>query len=616
MATKIVGGYTGKVLRVDLTHEKISEESLDEATLRKYVGGTGIGARYLYNEVPAGVEWSDEANRMMFFSGPLSGTKVNGSGNFTIVTKGPMTNLAVATQANGYFGAYLKFSGFDGVVLQGKARDWKYLYIHDGTAELRDARSLMGKNTWETEDAVKSGLNNQCSVFSIGPAGENLVRFAAIVGDRGHVAGHNGVGAVMGAKKLKAIVAEKGNFKIPMADPDKAAAAASALIEDATKKDPNMSKWGTGHGYPMLYKTGQLPVRNYTTNLFPAADKFSGEYMRTNFKVTPTTCWACRTAHCRLIEITEGPYAGFSGEEPEYEGSAAMSSVIGQEDPAATIVLCNTIDRLGMDINETGYLIGWLMECSEKGYLKKNDLDGLELKWGDVKATLEILNKIANRQGSGNLWAEGVKRSAEKVGGEALNCAVYTLKGASPRGHDHRGRWNEFIDTCFSNTSTVECGPGMPFPDVLGLPPLKDRFNSMEVSTMSAKTDGIRQLQDSLGICFFCVQDFHLLLDNLNAITGWNYDIEEAMKTGRRIINLLRVFNFRHGLVKENEAPSLRYGSIPVDGPNQGKNIMLGWNEMRANYYRQMGWDTETGKPLPETLEALDLGYAIPALKG
>jgi aldehyde:ferredoxin oxidoreductase len=615
MAVKVIGGYAGKVLRVDLSKGKISQETLDEATLRKYLGGTGLGAKYLYDEVPAGVEWSDEKNRIMFFSGPLGGTKVNGSGTFSVVTRGPMTNMAGTTQANGFFGAYLKFSGFDGIVIQGQARDWQYLYIHDGTAELRDAKHLMGKNTWDTEDALKEELKNQCSVYSIGPAGENLVRFAAIVGDHGHVAGHNGSGAVMGSKKLKAIAAERGHMEIPIANPEKMAEAANALYEDAFKKDPNMSKWGTGHGYPMLTASGQLPVKNYTTNIFADAGKFSGESLRTNFKVKPSTCWACKTAHCRIVEITEGPYAGFIGEEPEYEGSAAMSALIGNNDPAGMIVLGNTVDRLGMDINETGYLISWLMECYEKGILKKDDLDGCDLKWGDVKAVMETLDKIAHRQGSGNLWAEGVKRSAEKIGGEALDCAVYTLKGASPRGHDHRGRWNEFIDTCFSNTSTVECGPGMPFPDVLGLPPLKDRFNSMEISTMSAKTDGVRQFEDSLGLCFFGIQNFQLLVDCLNAATGWDYTIDEAMRAGRRIINLLRVFNFRHGLTKELEAPSKRYGSIPADGPNKGKNIMLGWDEMRRNYYQQMGWDAETGKPLPETLERLGLNDVIAGLK-
>jgi aldehyde:ferredoxin oxidoreductase len=615
MAVKIIHGYAGKVLRVDLSSEKISQEALNGETLHKYLGGTGMGAKYLYDEVPPGVQWSDPENRIMFFTGPLAGTKVCGSGTFTVVTKGPMTNLAVATQANGYLGAYLKFSGFDGIVIQGKARSWKYLYVHDGTAELRDAQDLLGKNTWETEDTVKEGLKGQSTVFSIGPAGENLVRFAAIVGDHGHVAGHNGVGAVMGSKKLKAIAVQRGHAEVPIFDPERFSAAANALYEDTIKKDPNMAKWGTLHGYPMLHAMGQLPVRNYTTSIFPDVDKFSAEYVRSHFKVKTVTCWACRIAHTREIEITEGPYAGFIGEEPEYEGAAAMSSLISQTDPAATIVLCNTIDRLGMDINETGYLIGWLMECCEKGILTKDDLDGIEMKWGDARATLEILPKIARRQGFGDLLAEGVKRAAEKIGGEALNCAIYTQKGASPRGHDHRARWNELIDTCFSGTSTIECGPGLPFSDALGLPPLKDRFDAIEISTMDAKTNGGRIFEDTLGVCFFCVQSIQPLIDTLNMATGWDFDVPGAMKAGRRIINLLRVFNIRHGLTKDVEAPSLRYGSTPVDGPAKDKSIMPSWEALRRNYYRQMGWDAETGKPLPETLESLGLAYLIPALK-
>ena len=321
-------------------------------------------------------------------------------------------------------------------------------------------------------------------------------------------------------------------------------------------------------------------------------------------------------AHCREIEITEGPFRGFTGEEPEYEALAAMDSEIGQNDPAATIVLGNTIDRLGMEVNETGHLIGWIMECYQRGVLKKEDLDGVEMTWGNVEATLEMLKRIANRQGSGNLWAEGVKRAAEKIGGEAITCAIYAQKGASPRGHDHRGRWNELIDTCLSNTGTIECGPHFPFADVLGVPPIKDPFDAMEISTANAKVNGVRQFEDSLCVCFFCIESFQLLIDTLNATTGLDFDIPEAMKVGRRIINQLRVFNFRHGLTKDIEMPSLRYGSSPIDGPAKGKYIMPSWEALRRNYYQQMGWDTETGKPLSETLERLGLAHLIPDLKG
>jgi len=574
LAVKAIGGYTGRILRVDLGREQISEESLDSGTLRKYVGGTGLGAKYLYEEVPPGVEWSDAENRIMFFTGPLGGTKVSGSGTFSVVSKGPMTNMTGASQANGYFGAFLKFAGFDGIIVQGRAQRWLYLYVHDGAAELCDARHLQGKNTWETEDAIKQGLKRQCSVYSIGPAGENLVRFAAIVGDHGHVAAHNGLGAVMGSKKLKAIAVERGRKAVTVVEPARLSSLAKALIEDAKKADPNLGPLGTAWILPGMASMGMLPVKNYTTSIFPEADKLSGQYLRSHFKTTPSTCWACRINHCRITEVTEGPYAGFVGEEPEYEGMAAMGSVIGQTDPGAAVVLGNQVDRLGMDINESGWLIGWLMECYQKGLLKKDDLDGIEMDWGNAEATLEMLKRIAYRQGSGDIWAEGVKRAAEKIGGEAVNCAVYTRKGASPRDHDHRARWAEMIDTCLSNTGTIEVGPGIPHPEQLGLPPLQDPFDPIEVSTINAKVSGRRQFEDCLGICFFCTQDLQITTDALNAVTGWDFDIWEAMDVGRRTINQLRVFNFRHGLTKDIEAPSVRYGSSPVDGPAQGKFIM------------------------------------------
>jgi aldehyde:ferredoxin oxidoreductase len=616
MAETTIGGYMGKILRVDLTSERLSEESPDIETLRKYIGGTGLGTKYLYEEVPPGVKWSDAENRIMFMTGPLSGTRIGGSGIFSVISKGPMTGFAGTTQANGYFAAYLKFSGYDGIVVQGKARRWLYLHVHDGTAELRDAGHLQGKDTWETEDTIKKELDKQCSVFAIGPAGENLVRFASIVGDHGHVAAHNGLGAVMGSKKLKAIVAERGKQKVPVARPAELSRLAGVLYESARKAMPTLSSFGTAGALPMMHKTGQLPVKNYTTSIFPEFERFSGESIRTNFKATPTTCWACRISHCRMTEVTTGPYKGFVGEEPEYEGVAAMSSVIGQTDPGATVVLGNDIDRLGLDINECGWLIGWLMECYQKGLLKKDDLDGVDIQWGNAESTRAMLKKIAYREGSGNLWAEGVKRSAEKIGGEALNCAVYTLKGATPRGHDHRARWSEMIDTCLSNTGTIEVGPGMPVVRELGMSPPQNPFDAIEISSFNAMVSGRRLFEDSLVICFFCGQDLQQLVDALNAVTGWDIDIREAMSIGKRILNQLRVFNIRHGLTRDIEAPSVRYGSTPVDGPAQGKAIMPQWEALRRNYYEKMGWDPETGIPLPETLKKVGLAHIIPDLPG
>lgn len=615
MAINIPGGYNGKVLRVDLSANIIGEETLDEKVLRAYVGGTGLGARYLYAEVKPGVQWSDADNRIMFFTGPLAGTKVSGTGTFSVVSKGPMTNLAGASQANGYLGAFLKLAGFDGIVVQGRAENWVYLYIHDGKAEIRDARHLQDKDTWETEDTIKQELGGQCSVYTIGPAGENLVRFAAIFGDHGHVAAHNGLGSVMGSKKLKAIAVERGRQELRIAFPDRLSDIANTLIESAMKADPMLGQFGTAWALPKLASMGMLPVRNYTTNIFPEASKFGGDYLRTRFKATPTTCWACRVHHCRMTEVTEGPYSGFKGEEPEYEGMAAMGPVIGMTDPGSTIMLANQVDRLGLDINESGWLIGWLMECYQKGVLGKKDLDDIDLTWGDPEAVLAVLKRVAYRSENGNIWAEGVKRAAEKIGGDSIKYAVFTQKGASPRGHDHRARWSELIDTCLSNTGTVEVGPGIPHPEQLGLPLVKNPFDPIEISTMNAKVNGRRQFEDSLGICFFCTQDLQMTVDALNAVTGWDYDIQEAMDVGRRTVNQLRVFNFRHGLTKDIEEPSVRYSSTPVDGPAKDRSIMPHWDALRRNYYHQMGWDPETGKPLPETLERLGLAHIVADLK-
>jgi len=599
--------YKMRILRVDLNKEQTDEEQIDHEVVRKYVGGTGLGAKYLHEEVPPGVEWSDANNRMIFCTGPLAGTRVGGSGTFSVVSKGPMTNLAGASQANGFFGAFLRFSGFDGIVIQGAASRWKRLHIHDGKAELVDADDLVGKDTWETEDLIRKKVGKRCSVYSIGPGGESGVRFAAIVGDHGHVAAHNGLGAVMGSKKLKAVSVERGQGKVSVVDPTRLSKAAKELFEASVKLDPNLGKYGTAFAFEVFIRIGALPIRNYTTNIFPGWEKFKGEYLRTHFKVKPNPCWACRMGHCGIIEVTEGPYKGFVGEEPEYEALAAMGSVINQTDPGAAVMLANLIDRLGIDCNESGYLIGWLMECYEKGLVKKDDLDGIEMKWGDAEATAAMLKKIAHREGCGKLFAEGVKRAAETFGGEALNCAVYTQKGASPRGHDHRGNWAEMIDTCLSNTGTIESTGGFPQSEQLGFPPLQDRFDPLEVSTQNARLNGRRQFEDSLGVCRFCAQDFKLTLDCLNAVTGWDFTIPEAMDVGRRAINQLRVFNFRHGLTKEIEAPSVRYGSTPVDGPVKGIGIQPHWESIRRNYYQLMGWDPETGKPLPETLKKLGL---------
>lgn len=609
-------GYAGRLLRVNLTTREMRDEPLDEAVVSKWVGGAGLGAKYLYEEVPPEAEWSDPVNRLIWAGGPLSGTRSSGSGTVAVVGKGAMTNMAASSQANGFFGAFLKFCGYDCIIFEGAASDWVYLYIDDNGPTLCDARSLLGMDTWEVEDAVTQAHGgSKCSVYSIGPAGENMVRFAAIVGDRGHVAAHNGVGAVMGAKKLKAVAVARGKHAASVFDPSGLSEVARRSVDAA--KESNSSgiyKWGTAGSVERLYRSGALPVKNYTTNIYPEFEQISGQYMRTHFQNRKTPCWACRIGCAQITTVTEGPYAGFVGEEPEYEGMAACGPQIGQSDAGAAVMLANLTDRLGMGVNESGWIMGFAMECYEKGLLTKADTDGLELNWGAVEAAAELLRRIAHREGFGQLFADGVQSAARRIGGEAVNLAVYTLKSNVPRTHDHRGAWYELIDTCLSNTGTIEVTGGALRPADIGLQPVTDQFSWEEVSAMNAKMSGRRQWTDTLGVCRFNFATLSDEVETVNAATGWHLTIDDAMKVGRRVVNQLRVFNLRCGLTVQSETPSPRYGSAPVDGPAAGISVLDHWPKLRSNYYGLMGWDEETGIPRPETLQALELEDLVPDL--
>ncbi|MBI2305347.1 MAG: hypothetical protein HYU86_11460 [Chloroflexi bacterium] len=615
MNTGGVKGFTGRVLRVDLSQGSLATEVVAEGVLRQYLGGTGLGAWFLYREVPPGVGWEEPENRLILASGPLGGIRAGGSGCFSVVTKGPLTNGATSTQANGFFGAYLKFSGFDGVVLQGASPEWVYLYIHDGTAELRDARHLVGKDIGETEKAIKEELGKgerELSVFSIGPAGENQVKFAFIVGDGGHAASRNGVGAVMGAKRVKAVVAARGRARVPVAQEERVRTLAQELL-GVIKKDPHgrlMYQWGHSVALAERAEGGNLAVRNLTTNLFSAPERYIRPHYKKVLALEPNPCWACRF-HCHhMATVQEGPYAGYVGYEPScFEHMAVWTTLIGQEDVGTAVMLHDLSYRLGLETNEGGYLIGLVMECFEKGILTREDTDGLEMTWGNAQAVAAMLGRIAHRQGFGDVLAEGVMRAAQRIGGDAPNLAVHYIKGNAPRAYDPRGRWTSLLDGAVANTATTETGPAQ----------VKDNFSASEVAAALAHNKGRGPFMDSLVMCTIATDNLlgkytpHMV-EMLNAATGWDFTLDEALTVGVRVANLLRAFNLRHGITPAMDYPSPRLGSAPVDGPAQGKSALASWEEMLDIYYREMGWDRESGRPWSQTLEGLGLAHVIPDL--
>jgi aldehyde:ferredoxin oxidoreductase len=616
-------GYAGKILRIDLTKKRIWHESLTPAEWRRYLGGVGIGAKILYEEVPPEVSWDHPENRLILGTGPFAGLPLWGTGGLTVITRGALTNGATSTQANGFFGANLKYSGYDAIVLQGQADRWIYLYINDDVVELRDASHLLGKDTWETQDILQEeyGMSgHRLSVYSIGPAGENLVRFAAIQGDYGHVASKNGCGAVMGKKKVKAVAIVRGTKALRAADPRGLYQAADEIAHEL-QTDPStrsLYEYGTLPGVSNLLRLGALPIKNYTTNLAPEGvdmTLWEAPSLRAGFDHRGHQCNACGMHHCHMQIIRSGPYKGKLVDEPEYEGWSGAGWTIGCTDRNAVSWLNTQIDRACVDVNEFGWLLGWVMECQEKGYITKEQL-GLEIRWGDVDAANRLLEMISHRRGMGDLLAEGVKRAAEALGGPAAECAIYTMKGATPRGHDHRARWDEMLDTCTGSAGTLETGPPVR-PTEFGLPARINPFDPDQVAKQVGALLGRRHFEDSLGACIFTTRTWvETLCRALNAVTGWDYTKEEVMQFGRRTAALLRAFNLRCGIGPELEKPSPRYGSVPTNGPAAGIAVEPQWERMLDVWYETVGYDRKTGRPLPEVLQHLDLEHLIPEIWG
>lgn len=617
------GGYAGNILRVDLTSGRTWSQPWSPEAMRLYIGGAGLGAKILWEEVPSAASWDHPENRLILATGPLAGLPVWGTGALCVVTRGALTNGATSTQANGFFGACLKYSGYDAIVIQGQTSRWLYLYINNDVVELRDAAHLLGKDTWETQDALQAehGLSgHQMSVYSIGPAGEKLVRFAAIQGDYGHVASKNGCGAVMGKKGLKAVVIVRGTRALRAADPRGLFQSADEIAHDLKTNPTTQSlyEYGTLPGVLNLHSFGALPIKNYTTNVPPPGTDMSvweSPSLREGFDHRGHQCNACGMHHCHMQVIPAGLHKGELVDEPEYEGWAGAGWAIGCTDPVAISWLNTQVDRACVDVNEFGWVVGWVMECQERGYITPDQLGGLKLRWGDAEGAARLLSMINRREGLGDILAEGMKRASERLGGPAAECAIYTLKGASPRGHDHRARWEEMLDTCTGSTGTLESGPPV-HPTELGLPARINPFSPDAVAKMVGRFLGRRHFEDSLGACTFTTRTLlETVCRALNAATGWDITKEEAVRIGRRTAALFRAFNVRCGIGPELERPSRRYASTPVDGPAKGQDILPHWERMLDVWYETVGYDRKTGAPKPETLHALGLDQLIPEIR-
>ncbi|MCC6016729.1 MAG: aldehyde ferredoxin oxidoreductase family protein [Desulfurococcaceae archaeon] len=622
-----IGGYIGRVLRVNLTDGKLYVEDLPpEDVLRKWVGGRGLGVYYMLKEVDPRVDPLSPKNKAIVATGPLTGvTGIPSSGRWCSVTKSPLTNTIHDSQSGGKFGPELKFAGFDMIIIEGVSEKPVYLWIYDGKAELRDAKHLWGKDTHSTTDMIKEELApvigsdeaKEIKVACIGPAGENLVKIACIINDKNRAAGRGGHGAVWGSKKLKAI-AVRGHMKPPVADEAKLEEVAMKSL-DMIKKSPvtsqTLPKYGTAALVNVINAHGIFPTKNFRTGVFPQAASISGEKSAEEIMdwkmAEEEACWGCEIKCARYTRISKPPFTGEGG-GPEYETVWALGADTATGDLAAVSKANYLCNELGLDTISMGATIATLMELVELGKVPKEKLRGLRVEWGNGEALVELVWRTAYRSGIGDDLAEGAARLAKKYGVPEIAMVV---RNQELPAYDPRGAQGHGLAYATSNRGGCHLRAYLIAPEVLGIPQLLNRFETKGKAQWVKELQDISAVVDSLIVCKFVTFAYgaDILAEQLSAVTGWNITIDEFKKIGERIYNAERVFNilsFNDGEEYDTLPKRLLEEPMP-EGPAKGYTVKL--NEMLPEYYTVRGWIK--GRPTRTKLEELDLKWLADQLE-
>ena len=610
-------GWTGTVLRINLTDRTITKEPLNADWAKEYVGGRGLGAKYLSEEMDPTVDALDPENKMLFVTGPLTGTNASCGSRYMVVTKGPLTNAITTSNSGGYWGPELKFAGYDMLILEGKASSPCYLWIYNETVEIRDADHLWGKTVWETEEELRSELGVPDSVIaSIGPAGENLVRFACIMNDLHRAAGRSGVGAVMGSKNLKAI-AVRGTGGVKLADP-MAFMKGMWDMREKLRESPvtaeGLPMYGTEVLVNVINEHGALPTNNHQSSVFEQAENISGETLTETRLVANKACFSCAIA-CGRVSTLPGEAASkyevstsprnwkIAGEGPEYEAAWAMGSECGIGDLDALIKanwLCND---LGMDSISFGATVAAGMELYEKKAVSLEQTE-IPLAFGSAEALLIMAERIAYRTGFGTELAEGSKRMTAKFGRPEFFMGV---RGQEFAAYEARAIQGMGLGYATSNRGACHLKAYTVAAEILGLPRQMDPNETEGKAEIAKIFQDATSTVDATGLCQFLTFGVGLeeMLPQLEAATGVDYTLEELMTIGERIWNLERRWNERSGMTGAEDTLPKRILEEPLpSGPAKGKVNRLG--EMLPEYYELRGWDKD-GKITPEKLKELGL---------
>lgn len=614
------GGYVGRILFIDLTAGTVKEESLPERLYRDFIGGSGLGVRILYERMKPGVDPLGPENMLGFVAGLLTATPTPGSGRYMVVTKSPLTGAWAESNAGGFWGPELKQAGYDGVFISGVSPEPVYLFISGDKTEIKDASHLWGRDTNKTDDILQKELGDpKTRVACIGPAGEACSLISGIVNERGRIAARSGVGAVMGSKRLKAVVVRGGRKKITVAEPDRFKSAREAYSKDLknSKFQQNLTAHGTGGGTSFLLSVGDCPVKNWSVSgseAMPTAANLNSANMD-KYKLQSYGCHACPVRCGALIQVKEGPFST-RGEvhRPEYETLAALGTLC-LNDSVESIIRANEICNLyGLDTMAVGNVIAFAMECYENGLIDKGDTDGIELTWGNAEAVVSLVEKIAGRVGFGAVLADGVVKATERIGKGSDEYAMH-VHGMRMPNHDPRNipcKGSQYISDAQPGGHTENGGTGMleqgvPLgSDPLLQPPGLEIYGDYDKKgPMYATGNSYYQLYSSAGICSLYAISFAIPIAELIApVTGWDFGWEEGLKAGRRILALRQAFNAREGLLPEEFKLPKRFMTPLSVGPSAA--VKIDFNTLKRSYFEAMGWDIKTGKPNRQTL--IDLG--------
>jgi aldehyde:ferredoxin oxidoreductase len=615
----MVFGYIGKVLWVDLSRSQIKEEALDEKLCREYIGGYGLGARVLFSEQKPGVDPLGPGNTLGFITGPLSGTQAMGASRYVVVAKSPLTGTWGDANSGGNFGPYLKFSGFDAIFFKGIASKPVYLFIDNGKVEIREATHLWGKDCYETEDILKNELGKDIELACVGPAGEKMSLIAAIINNKGRAAARSGLGAVMGSKKLKAVVV-RGKFKVPLFDEAKITQLRKQYIPQLAGPLDSFRKYGTSNILSRLAKNGDAPVKNWSGASevdFPQFMKIAGDAVIEQ-EEKKYACYRCVVGCGGHMKAGIGDYKYPAGvHKPEYE-TLAMFGTSCLNDNLDSIIAANDIcNRYGLDTISAGATIAFAIECYENGLITKKDTDGIEMTWGNHKSIVAMLDKLARREGFGAILADGTKVAAGKIGKGTEQFAM-NIQGQEYGAHDPRKGYNFAAGYKFDATPGRHTrDSGMAFKGLT-----KPQFDSNSFAGRApAQRIGMSffHVIDCSGSCHFVTFTYpsaDVLIEFLNAATGWNLTMEEILKTGERIANIRHCFNIREGLnMLKFHSPDRMAGKPPLTtGPLAGKTVD---EEMIASEFCEaMDWDKVTAKPSKKKLLELDMSDVAKVIWG